>query len=70
MIQHLQNILTLLSKRNDASAEADLTTLKKKLAQKTKILASFQIPVNTPENNTPPGSGYSSQLVKVMLEIF
>lgn len=59
------DILTLLSKRNYASAEADLVTFDKDIsAEKQKILASFQIPANVPEKNAPPGSGYSSQVVK------
>jgi len=59
------DILSLLSKRNYASAEADLLTLEKEIAtEKQKVLASFQIPANVPESNTPPGSGYSSQVVK------
>lgn len=58
-------ILTLLSKRNYSSAEADLLSFEKDItAEKQKIVASFQIPVNVPENNTPPGAGYSSQVVK------
>ncbi|MCK9427015.1 MAG: phosphodiester glycosidase family protein [Ignavibacteriaceae bacterium] len=59
------SILTLLSERNYSSAEADLLTFEKEIVtEKQKIFASFQIPVNVPENNTPPGSGYSSQVVK------
>jgi len=59
------DILTLLSKRNYSSAEADLITFEREItAEKQKILASFQIPANVPENNTPPGAGYSSQVVK------
>lgn len=59
------DILTLLSKRNYSSAEADLLTLEKEIdTEKQKVLASFQIPANVPESNTPPGSGYSSQVVK------
>lgn len=58
-------ILTLLSKRNYSSAEANLIIFEKEIdAEKQKILASFQIPANVPESNTPPGSGYSSQVVK------
>ncbi len=58
-------ILTLLSKKNYSSAEADLLTFEKDIVEeKQKILASFQIPVNVPENNTPPGSGYQQQVVK------
>ena len=59
------DILSLLSKRNYSSAEADLLTFEKEIGtEKQKILASFQIPANVPESNTPPGSGYSSQVVK------
>lgn len=59
------DILTLLSKRNYSSAEADLVTFDKDIGtEKQKILASFQIPANVSEKNTPPGSGYSSQVVK------
>lgn len=59
------DILTLLSKRNYSSAEAELLTLEKGIGtEKQKILDSFQIPANVPENNSPPGSGYSSQVVK------
>lgn len=59
------NILTLLSKRNYSSAEADLLAFEKDIgAEKQKILASFQIPANVPENNSPPGSGYQQQVVK------
>ncbi|VVA43618.1 conserved hypothetical protein [Candidatus Roizmanbacteria bacterium] len=59
------NILTLLSERNYSSAEADLLTFEKEIGtEKQKILASFQIPANVPENNTPLGAGYSNQVVK------
>lgn len=59
------SILTLLSERNYSSAEADLLTFEKQIdEEKQKILASFQIPANVPESNAPPGSGYSSQVVK------
>lgn len=59
------DILTLLSKRNYSSAEADLLTFEKEItAEKQKIVASFQIPASVPENNTPPGAGYSNQVVK------
>lgn len=58
-------ILTLLSDRNYASAEANLISFDKEIGiEKQKILASFQIPDNIPENNTPPGSGYQQQIVK------
>lgn len=59
------DILTLLSKRNYSSAEADLTALGKTIDdEKAKVVASFQIPANVPENNSPPGSGYQQQVVK------
>lgn len=59
------DILTLLSKRNYSSAEADLDQLSRDIdAEKAKIAASFQIPASVPENNTPPGSGYQQQVVK------
>ncbi|MFA6016540.1 MAG: phosphodiester glycosidase family protein [Patescibacteria group bacterium] len=59
------DILTLLSKKNYSSAEAELVDLSKNIdEEKAKVIASFQIPVNVPENNTPPGSGYSGQVVK------
>lgn len=59
------DILTLLSKRNYSSAEADLILLNNQIdEEKQKLAASFQIPANVPENNAPPGSGYQQQLVK------
>lgn len=58
-------ILTLLSQRNYSSAEADLSQLSRDIdVEKAKIAASFQIPANAPENNTPPGNGYQQQVVK------
>lgn len=63
--QAYSDILTLLSKRNYASAESQLDKLSKDIeAEKVKIAASFQIPASAPEKNTPPGSGYSQQVVK------
>ncbi len=59
------DILTLLSERNYSSAEDDLLNLEEGIdSEKQKILASFQIPANVPENNSPPGSGYQQQVVK------
>ncbi|MEK7633714.1 MAG: phosphodiester glycosidase family protein [Patescibacteria group bacterium] len=59
------DILMFLSKRNYASAEADLLSFEKNIAvEKQKILASFQIPANVPEINSAPGSGYQQQVVK------
>lgn len=59
------DILTLLSKRNYSSAAADLLSFEKDINdEKQKIVASFQIPANVPENNSPPGSGQQQQVVK------
>jgi len=56
--------LVLLSKRDYTEAEKSLANLSKKiLDEKTKIAASFAVPVNIPQNNTPPGVGYSRQQV-------
>ncbi len=58
------DILTLLSKRNYASATASLKTFKASLdAESSKIAASFVIPASVPVNNTAPGSGHSRQSV-------
>ena len=58
------DILTLLSKRNYASAEAELTDFNKKIdIEKQKIIDSFPVPKNVTESNSPPGSGFSSQMV-------
>ena len=59
------DILTMLSKRNYSSAESELTDLSKLIdEEKAKIAAAFQIPQNVKESNTPPGAGFSSQVVK------
>ncbi|MDO8741831.1 MAG: phosphodiester glycosidase family protein [Candidatus Roizmanbacteria bacterium] len=59
------NILSLLSERNYSSAEAELNLLSTNIdKEKAEIIASFQIPANVPENNTPPGSGFQQQVVK------
>lgn len=56
--------LTLLSDRNYASADAELSDLNKKIqTENTKITSSFVIPANVPEKNTPPASGYGRQQV-------
>lgn len=60
------DVLTLLSKRNYASAGATLVTLKQSIGSElTKVAASFVIPANVPQSNTPPGSGYSRQSVSL-----
>ena len=66
--QQYANILILLSERNYASAETELNLLSKNIdAERQKIAASFQIPASAPQSNTPPGSGYSSQVVNTEL---
>ncbi|MBI2442520.1 MAG: phosphodiester glycosidase family protein [Candidatus Levybacteria bacterium] len=56
--------LTLLSDKNYASADAELSDLTKKIqAENDKVSSSFSIPANVPEKNTPPGSGFSRQQV-------
>jgi len=56
--------LTLLSKRNYASAETSLNSLNKQIDEETKKISStFQIPTNATQSNTPPGSGYARQVV-------
>jgi hypothetical protein len=62
--QTLADSLSNISKRNWATAAAELTTLSKDIeATKTKIVASFVIPANVPESNAAPGSGFSRQSV-------
>ena len=62
----LAEALTDLSQRNYASADAILSSLSA-LIQKEKdtIIASFKIPENVPQANTPPASGYRRQTVAV-----
>lgn len=56
--------LSLLAKRKYGSAEAELADLSQKIKdEKSKIAASFVIPANAPASNTPPGSGFSQQVV-------
>lgn len=58
------DVLTLLSKRNYASASASIKSLKIAIdAESAKIASSFVIPASVPVNNSPPGSGYSRQSV-------
>lgn len=64
-------VLTLLSRRNYASAESELKNLNKLIdEEKQKIIAAFQIPPNIKESNTPPESGYSIQVVKTQIGDF
>ncbi|NMC35565.1 hypothetical protein GYA49_00820 [Candidatus Beckwithbacteria bacterium] len=58
--------LVYLSKRNYASASATLKTLQSKItAAKQEIISTFTIPENVPVNNSPPGSGFSTQQVSM-----
>lgn len=58
------DILTLLSKRNYASATASLKTLKSAMdAESARLASTFVIPASVPVNNVAPGSGYSRQSV-------
>lgn len=58
------DILTLLSKKNYASAAASLRTLKSSMDTESKrIAASFVIPASVPVNNAAPASGFSRQSV-------
>lgn len=60
------SILSLLSKRNYATASATIATLKQSITDElTKIVSTFVIPVNVPQSNTPPGTGYSRQSVSL-----
>lgn len=53
-----------LSRRNWTTASATLVSLNKGITDSlAKIAASVVIPANVPENNAPPGSGYSRQSV-------
>lgn len=64
-------ILDLLSKRNYASASANLKMLSDEI-QKTKddIASSFTIPQNVTVNNSPPASGYRRQSVETDAGMF
>lgn len=58
--------LVYLSKRNYASASAELSTLASSIKienDKLAAAAAPTIPANVPVNNAPPGSGYSRQQV-------
>jgi len=62
-------ILKLLSEKNYASAQGQLTDLSKEIAvEKSKLSASLAAPAsqtqNIPVDNTPPLSGYKRQTVK------
>ncbi len=57
-------ILSLLSERKFASAEAGLKELDAEIkSEQAKLVSTFSIPANVASNNAPPGSGYSRQKV-------
>lgn len=63
--EQLAGSLSLLSKRQWSTASAQLAGINKDiLALREKIAASFVIPANVPENNSPPQGGFSRQSVK------
>lgn len=64
LTEKFAEVLSLLAKRNYASASADLTRLRGDIAKAAADAASsFTIPANVVANNAPPGSGYSRQSV-------
>ena len=63
--QSLADSLSNLSKRQWATAAAQLTSLTSDIeAAKAKVASTFVIPENVAESNAPPGSGFSRQSVK------
>lgn len=64
-------ILTLLSKRNYASASAQIVLLRRTIAaEQQKVAAAFVIPASVVQNNAPPGSGFSRQSVSTDVGTF
>lgn len=57
--------LKLLSERKYEEADIKLDDLSKKINDEKSKLAAASIPANVPQNNAPPGSGYSRQSVNV-----
>lgn len=58
-------VLAYLADRNYASGAAALTRLRSLIQdERQKAISAFQIPANIAESNSPPGSGYSRQLVR------
>ena len=56
--------LSLLSRRNYATAAATLASLNQGIAEAlAKVASTFTIPANVPQSNTAPGAGYSRQSV-------
>jgi hypothetical protein len=69
--ERLAGSLARLSKREWASASADLATLATDIeAAKVKIASTFTIPANVVESNTAPSSGFSRQSVKTDIGTF
>jgi exopolysaccharide biosynthesis protein len=65
------NILTLLSKKNYATASAELAKFRTDItAEQQNITASFTIPTNVPVSNAAPGSGFSQQTVNTDVGTF
>lgn len=58
--------LSKLSKRDFSGANDTLKQISEEIkTQEAKFAASFTIAANVPQNNTPPGAGYSRQSVAV-----
>ncbi len=58
------DILSLLARRNYATASAELAKFRTDVkTEQDHIAAAFTIPTNVPSNNAAPGSGYSRQSV-------
>ena len=65
------DILTLLSKRNYATASSELIALRGDIkTEQDKIASTFTIPSNVTASNTPPGAGYSLQTVQTDVGTF
>ena len=62
--QKFADSLANLSKRNYDAANNLLSEINQTINQKeVEVAASFTIPVEVPQSNSPPGAGYSSQQV-------
>lgn len=58
------DILSLLSQKNWSTASAEIAQLSQVIVDKeAAITSSFTIPSNASQSNTPPGSGFSQQVV-------
>lgn len=64
--EQLAKTLGLLSQKNYASAQAQLTILNAEInKQKETVASEFKIPQNVKETTAPPASGYSRQSVNI-----